>query len=235
MQSHAFSFLLLLSIASAPAWAAKRKCPVYLEIIGNTETSINLDVKSEKDILKAGSLIQTPGGLKLKITKAILDGHKGMVYRATDHKGHLYAIKVPRYDLEGFDYDILKSFAKEPLKAIEFDKLDVAYARIFEYGTDYLVKEWVEGIRGDEWIKEWLKKSEKEREKDPRYLQLMQLFDHLASQRVYVGNLKAINLIHDGEDWVIVDSGTPDYNYSSSRRKNRKKYQSVFESRWVRD
>ncbi|MFN8845776.1 MAG: hypothetical protein ACK5W9_02895 [Bdellovibrionales bacterium] len=114
-----------------------------------------------------------------------------------------------------------------------YEKLNVPYARIIEAGPDYLVKEWVEGIRGDEWIKGWVKLSSQKRKLDPRYLQLMELFDQISNQKAYVGNLKAINMIHDGVQWVVVDSSTPKLQ-AGEIQEIRAKYNDVFQKRWIR-
>ncbi len=195
--------------------------------------AIQLDVKTELDVLALGTKIKTPTGLKLKIAKVILDGHKGIVYKAIDEKGKAWALKVPRFDLPEFDYDVKASLVKEVAKIPLYEKLNVPYARIIEAGPDYLVKEWVEGIRGDEWIKEWSTLSPTKRKIDQRYLQLMELFERIALQGAYVGNLKAINMIHDGQNWIVVDSSTPK-PMAGSAQEIRMKYADVFQKRWIR-
>ncbi len=195
--------------------------------------SIQLDVKTAQDVLAIGAEVKTPQGLKLKIAKVILDGHKGIVYKAIDKNGKAWALKVPRFDLPEFNYDVKASLVKEVAKIPVYEKLNVPYARIIEAGPDYLVKEWVEGVRGDEWVQSWSKLSSSKRKSDPRYQQLMQLFEHISMQGAYVGNLKAINMIHDGQNWVIVDSSTP--KLEAGRPEDmRAKYSDVFEKRWIR-
>ena len=201
--------------------------------VNQCKKSIQLAVKTKQDILSIGAEVKTPLGLKLTIAKAILDGHKGIVYKAIDKNGKAWALKVPRFDLPEYDYDVVASLVKEVAKIPAYEKLNVPYARIIEAGPDYLVKEWVEGIRGDEWIKTWSNLSRSKRLSDSRYIQLMNLFEHISSQGAYVGNLKSINMIHDGKNWVIVDSSTPKVE-AGTPEEMRAKYNDVFEKRWIR-
>jgi hypothetical protein len=195
--------------------------------------SIQLDVKTAKDVLPVGAKIKTPLGLNLSIAKVILDGHKGIVYKALDKNGKAWALKVPRFDLPEYNYDVKASLVKEVAKIPAYEKLNIPYARIIEAGPDYLVKEWVEGVRGDEWVNSWSKLSSSKRKSDPRYQQLMQLFENISAQGAYVGNLKSINMIHDGQTWIIVDSSTPKIE-AGRPDEMRAKYNDVFEKRWIR-
>ncbi len=196
-----------------------------------TKKELGLAVHSSNDILKLGDKIKTPGGLKLEITKVVLDGHKGIVYKGIDKKGKSYAVKIPRHDL-GSKYDVIETFKEEIDKMDDYEKLKIPYAHILEYGKDYLIKDWIEGIRGDEWLKKWEGLSKSEKEADPKYIQLMALYDHISSQGAYVGNLKSINLIHDGNQWIVVDSSIPKFNYDKPERI-RRKYDRTFDRKWI--
>lgn len=231
------SIVVLMSFSlSSKAWSATvAKCSLLLKetiVPQNTRAKLNLQVDSAKDILKIGDKVKTPGGLNLKIDKVILDGHKGVVYRGIDKRGKPYAIKVPRYDLKDYDYDSVGSLQREIDKVPGYEKLKVLYARIYEYGQDYVIKEWVEGLRGDEWVKKWLTLSKPEQERDPLYRDLMELFQYLASQKSHVGNLKSINVIHNGEGWVIVDGGEAKFNFDEPKNIYSR-YLGTFENRWI--
>lgn len=234
-----FNFVLLATLffsLQGHAFGAVR-CSTLLKeevVPQNTRAKLNLRVDSSEDILKVGKKIKTPGGLKLTIDKVILDGHKGVVYRGVDKSGKPYAIKVPRYDLKDYNYDSLGSLQREIDKVPGYEKLKILYARIFEYGEDYIVKEWVEGVRGDEWVKKWVSLSKSNRKNDPLYRDLMDLFQSIASQRSYVGNLKSINLIHNGEGWIIVDGGGVKFN-TDEPGNIISRYQETFENRWIRN
>lgn len=162
---------------------------------------------------------------KLEVLSTVTDGHKALVYKVRDQNGNIYAEKVPKDDSK----KAAESIRKEPIKTEELKKLNVRYARLFAHGDGFILKEWVEGTRGDKWVKDWVANGSKK--SDPVYKNLMALFDSLIEQGVYVGNLKDLNLIYDGTEWVIVDFGSIEGGIS--KKELKEKYKDVFENRWL--
>lgn len=219
---------LLFSAANA-AWFCSNLMRESV-VSKDTKAKIGLDVNNTEDILKVGAKIKTPGGMRLQVTRVILDGHKGVVYQALDKNGRAYAVKVPRFDLEDYNYDSMESLQREIDKIPGYVTLGVPYAMIYEHGRDYVVKEWVEGTRGDLWVRQWVENGRNS--KDPLYLQLLQLFDSIASQKAHIGNMKSINLIHNGLDWVIVDGGNSKFDFGKPKDIYAR-YLETFNNRWV--
>jgi RIO-like serine/threonine protein kinase len=173
---------------------------------------------------KKGDTIKTPEGRKLKIIDVIEDGHKALVYRAKDQDRDEIALKVAISN----DPDILKSLKGEPLKIPDLDASGVEYAEIFEHGGNYMVKEWVEGIRGDKWFEKWEKKGSDT--KDPVFQKLLEMYHDLADQGIYIGNLKPLNVIFDGKKWVVVDPGS--FKTGLKPSAALKEFEDTLTSRW---
>ncbi len=173
---------------------------------------------------EVGELVVTNRGTVLRLEVRIEDGHKGLVFKAVDSKGRAIALKLAR---DNSEY-VMEGFRTEQDRVDEIRDLGQPYAKILETGDWYLVKDWIEGTRGDKWFKKWAQDGANL--KDPIFLSLVDMYQSLAAKGAYVGNLKAINLIWDGSQWVIVDSssGKRNLKYEDAMRK----YESKFNRRW---
>lgn len=209
-----------------------------------------------------GSLIVTPmKRKKLTVTRRIDDGHAGVVFKAVNKKAETFALKVPKKDTE-------KQFRKlhqEVVKNKQLADLGLPYADIVEEGGDYLVKRWVEGVRGDDWFMHW---NENGRPRDDAcWLRLIYLFDSLSAKGtalvnlsadevyfyleflfffsgvntlvfcltitnagIYVQNLKDLNMIWDGKQWVVIDVGY--FKYGMAPQEALGRYYETFDTRW---
>ena len=170
-------------------------------------------IKNNIDIKKAfagkkyneGDIVKTKKSNSYRVIKFIDSGRRGNVYLATDQNTNK---KVVLKVAKDSSKETLDSFAKEELKNKQYVEHGLAHASISEAYSDLIVKEYIEGIRGDEFIKDWeLRGSPRD---DPKLVKLLALGKDMASKKVYFGDLNSKNLIWsiDKNDWVVIDSGT---------------------------
>ncbi|MGE4131168.1 MAG: hypothetical protein AB7F86_05985 [Bdellovibrionales bacterium] len=164
-------------------------------------------------------------GQAYKVRQVVEDGHKSLVYRLKAEDGRRLALKIARPG----DPSNLESLQKEVGKVAAIEKLGLPQARILASGQKFLLKEWVQGVRGDVWISSWLASGSSTQ--DPKFQDLKKLFRQLAEMKIYLGNLKDLNLIYDGTKWVIVDAGKIEKR--DSVEELLKEYAEVFWRRWV--
>mgnify|MGYP001114930259 CR=1 FL=1 len=154
----------------------KPEAPVYL-------TDPRKRIGRDYQQWMAGSIVTTPVKKnKYKVARRIDDGHAGVVFKVLNKKEQAFALKVPKKETE-------KQFRKlhqEVEKNKRLADLALPYANIVEEGGDYLVKEWVEGIRGDDWFIHW---NEIGRPlNDPPWVELIKLFDRLSARGTWFLN-----------------------------------------------
>ncbi|HDL64023.1 MAG TPA: hypothetical protein ENH12_01395, partial [Proteobacteria bacterium] len=142
------------------------------------------------------------GGETLRVTAVAGRGRRSIVYQVDDRDGRRLALKIP-VDREP---DTLNSLKNEELKARAYSRYGFKHAGVIETGPDYILKEWVDGIRGDRWTREW---AEEGFPPDaPQIIQLGELIRHSAAKKIYLRDLNQNNLIWDGDQWVIIDTGS---------------------------
>ncbi len=178
------------------------------------------------DSWNVGSVITTPQkGTKLIIAQRIDDGHAGVVFKVRNEADNkIYALKVPKKETE-------KQFRKlhqEVEKNSKLEELSLPHARIVEEGGDYLVKEWVDGLRGDEWFIKWNMFGRPL--DDKAWLKLTEMFDSLSARGIYVQNLKDLNVIFNGTEWVVIDVGYFKHGMSPPDALGR--FYETFDGRW---
>lgn len=78
------------------------------------------------------------------------------------------------------DSEILRSFKEEGDRVREVAELSLRHARIVEAGKNYVIKDWVQGVRGDAWFAKWLSAGAKR--EDPAFRELMGIFQDLAKR-----------------------------------------------------
>jgi len=132
--------------------------------------------------------------------------------------------QVPRKESE----TQFRKLHQEVSKNARLHSLGLAVAEIVEEGGDYLVKRWIDGLRGDHWFIQW---NEKGRPLDDAgWLGLCAMFDKLSAKGVYVQNLKDLNLIWDGRKWVVIDVGYFKTGLTPQQALGR--YYDTFDGRW---
>jgi len=106
--------------------------------------------------------------------------------------------------------------------------LKVPHAKIVEEGQDYILKKWINGVRGDRWFKKW--NEEGRNLSDTGFIKLMHIFDTMSLRGIYIQNLKDLNMIFDGKRWVVVDVGY--FVYEMIPREAKGRYYDTFDRRW---
>jgi hypothetical protein len=133
-------------------------------------------------------------------------------------------VQVPRKESE----KQFKKLHQEVAKNARMQSLGLPVADITEEGGDYLVKRWIDGLRGDHWFIQW---NEKGRPLDDvAWRRLCEMFDMLAAKNIYVQNLKDLNMIWDGQKWVVIDVGYFKVGLTPQQALGR--YYETFDGRW---
>lgn len=138
-------------------------------------------------------------------------GRRSIVYQVGNRVGRRFALKIP-VDCEP---DTLNSLKNEELKARAYSRYGFRHAGVIEAGVDYILKDWVDGVRGDRWTRQWAKDGFPP--DTPQIIQLGDLIRHSAAKKIYLRDLNQNNLIWDGEEWVIIDTGSVKKRFSRSR------------------
>ncbi|MCE3009968.1 MAG: hypothetical protein LW875_05095, partial [Proteobacteria bacterium] len=76
------------------------------------------------------------------------EGRRGRVYLVRDTKGQVFALKVAKDN----SADTLRSIQQESAKAKQWTSLNLVHSKVLVQAETYVLKSWVEGIRGDELI-----------------------------------------------------------------------------------
>ena len=103
----------------------------------------------------------------------------------------LFALKVPRWPN---DRSLLESIQHDVERNEDLRRFDIPRAVVYDYGVDYLMKRWVTGIRGDVWRREWAARGCPTN--DAAFKTLISLIRFLSSKRIFVLNLKALNVVY---------------------------------------
>ena len=138
----------------------------------------------------------------LTILAEIPSGSDRRVYKVKDQHGNVYAYKHAK------KHGLKKEIERTEIVA----KSGVPYAEMVASGTDpadgsaYVIRRWVDGLRGDDWLRSW--------ENFGSPLQhggasgLFLLLDALSRKGQYVGKLDPEDVMfNDIGIWVIVDCG----------------------------
>lgn len=203
-----------------PEKKTKKDLPEPQPRDGDSRERIRVDRKT----IPRGTIVTTPTGKKYTITKYVDEGRRGIVYQVKDNDGKLFALKIAKNDLR----DTLESIKDEVAKADGVKRLNLRQAKIYESGKRFVVKEWVEGKRGEQWFQEWVSKGEDKH--DPIFIALMDIFDRASAQGGYVGDLNPKNLVWDGKEWVILESGSSRFDLSP--KEALKRFKEKFAERW---
>jgi hypothetical protein len=161
---------------------------------------------------------------KFTVIKYVDEGKRGKVYQIKDTHGKLYALKVAKDQSP----ETLLSLGQELKKNQLYKKYNLSHAHVVSSGKDYVIKDWVEGVRGDEWMKRWVKNGAPT--DSPELKALKKFIDDASKRGVYVGDLNPKNLIWNKYSWVIVDSGSIQEGKSLKEALGR--YAEKFSSRW---
>jgi hypothetical protein len=150
-----------------------------------------------------GEFITPVGRRRLHILKFAGQGTRARVFQATDLASQqTCALKVihERTPLH------LQSIAVETTKTDALAAHQLPFARIIETGGTYILKEWIDGIGGDQWLREWLAAGADP--DDPAFVSLVQFFRDASAKGLHVGDLRPSNMmLRAGTEWVPIDTG----------------------------
>jgi hypothetical protein len=177
--------------------------------------------------LNVGQRVVTLSGLKLEVVRAVDQGKRGVVFQVKElSTGKVYALKVAKDS----DPETLASIADESKKKSKLAERGLPHAAMIEQSERFVVTEWVDGVRGDQWVDTWLKSGAPA--DAPESLALRALMEASAEKKVYIGDLNPKNLIYQAQPgrWVIVDSGSIRQDLTQSEILER--YREAIVRRW---
>ncbi|MEA1927357.1 MAG: hypothetical protein U9N73_04065 [Candidatus Auribacterota bacterium] len=151
------------------------------------------------------------GGKDFRIVTIAGKGRRSIVYQVENQDGLRFALKIPINK----EPKTLNSLRKEKEKGRAYARYGFRHAGIICSGENYILKNWVEGLRGDRWTRQWAEEGFSPH--DPRIINLIELLRYSAEKKIYLRDLNQNNLIWDGESWVIIDTGSIKKRFSRSR------------------
>lgn len=174
----------------------------YDDLLNSSEGEVAETEHFLNSTLSLDEVIETNRGIEYRVEEEIYVGRRGRVYRARNQEtGQLVALKIAKDSRS----ETLASIAMESQKEALYNQYNIPHARILEQSDNYVVKEWIEGQRGDAWLDEWVNAGSLDN--DPKLLSLIELFRGMIDQGIYVGDVRPKNVIFSGEQWIVVDSG----------------------------
>ena len=146
-------------------------------------------------MIEAGQPIKV-GELSLTILLELEAGRDKRIYKVKDQRGALYIYKHCKK----------RTVKKEIARAEILTRIGLPHSKVVASGSDFIVRAWVPGVRGDDWLKAW--ESFGAPVDVDAVEKLVALFDKAASAGMYVGRLNPEDLIYDESDWWILDCGS---------------------------
>ena len=146
-------------------------------------------------MIEAGQPIKV-GELSLTILLELEAGRDKRIYKVKDQRGALYIYKHCKK----------RTVKKEIARAEILTRIGLPHSKVVASGSDFIVRAWVAGTRGDDWLKSW--ESFGAPVDVDAVEKLVALFDKAASAGMYVGRLNPEDLIYDESDWWILDCGS---------------------------
>jgi hypothetical protein len=157
--------------------------------------------------MEIGQEFITPvGQRRLQILKLAGAGSRAKVYQAlAPDERQTYALKI----IHEHTPVHLQSIVVETVKTATLAAHQLPYARIIEIGVTYVLKEWIDGLAGDGWVRRWLEQGAAP--DDTAFQALIRFFRMASARGVHVGDLKPENMMLRGAaDWVVIDCGPID-------------------------
>jgi hypothetical protein len=159
-----------------------------------------------------------------EVIKALESGSDRAVYKIKNENGQEFVIKIPRSQSEEDQATIDKEIERTSAQK----KAGLSHAKVYEVGKDYVIREWTQGLRGDDWLLAWAREGYPTN--SPGWKELVQLLKKSISKGIYVGKLDPEDLIWTGKKWVIVDSGG--VKTDLSKKEISERYYNKMLERW---
>lgn len=133
-------------------------------------------------------------------------GKYGIVYKLLGEDGKFYALKIVKKDTPKKRL----ALKNEITSFKELEEHQAEYPKIISKGNEYLLKEWVFGLRADAWIVLLVKNYISVNHKTSQ--ELKKTFLNLSRKNVYFSDVTSRkNIIWTGKAWSIVDPGEIEY------------------------
>ena len=152
-------------------------------------------------ILSSESSFSTETGMVYKVLRYVDKGRRGAVYKIEDASGVAFALKVA----VSLERKTIRSIRNDLAKSNTLSKYQVAHAKVLYLGGNYVIKEWAEGVRFDQWRLKWEATGFPDNPREPALL-----FEDLrayAKMGLYISDFSPKNIIFNGDRWVIIDTG----------------------------
>ena len=162
-------------------------------------------------------------GSEYHILAPALVGRRSRVFQIRTPAGRRLALKLP----VNRDRETLRALKREARKARRLDRAGLPHAALVDSGRGYVLQEWISGVRGDAWFRQW--REEGSSPASPALLRLQKLFQRALRHRIYVRDLNQNNIIWNGVHWVIIDCG------SVKRKRNRRKVEQLYRQELERE
>lgn len=146
-------------------------------------------------MVEAGQPIKV-GELSLTVLLELESGRNKRVYKVKDQRGVQYVYKHTKK----------RDVKKEVERAARLARHGLTHSKIVASGSDFILREWVQGMRGDDWLTAW--ESFGAPMDVEAVVSLFGLLDKSARAGVYVGSLEPKDLVWDGAQWSIFNCGS---------------------------
>ncbi len=177
--------------------------------------------------LRIGSRWTLPPLGTLKIDKMFTEaGWDRYVYQVSEEQsGTKFVLKLPATH----EHQFISKVKHDQERASEILALGLPAPRVLYFDGKILVREWIEGIRGDEWLKKW--EADGANPFVAEFTALIDILEESARKKAYVGKWDPEDAIYSNGKWWIIDSGDVDKVTSQMAIE---KYRDKINRRWSR-
>jgi len=152
-------------------------------------------------LLISGQIVEIEGE-SFEILQKAGDGKRGVVFKVRSLSTNTeFALKVGKNE----SAETLASLKSEKEKSRKLEKLGLLHSKVVKEGANFVLKSWVDGITGEEVKKRLIDGNLNYREAKKK---LLELVSDIQLKSAYIGDFRPPNLIWNGENWIIVDTGS---------------------------
>jgi hypothetical protein len=151
-------------------------------------------------------------------------GRDRNVYKIRDDQGHLFVIKLSSNDSEKY----LQKIQNEIERVANVREIGLEAPPINHQGPAWIMRDWREGTRGDAWLRDWQQRGLDKN--DLGWRRLKELLTRSIERGRYIGKLDPEDMVWDGANWHIIDSGST--RDDLSRPEIAKRYIEKMGERW---
>jgi hypothetical protein len=174
--------------------------------------------------LTENDTIVTPKGANVRVLSVLDRGSKTSLYLVQDKKGAKQLLTMANTQ----EPKPLEKISKEVQRTNQYEKLQLPHLRVNESNDWFLLKEYGEGMTGQEWLDS--KEKDKGGTKEEVLARLGELLGELTKKGLYVGHLEPEDLFYDGQRWKLLRSGSIEEGQEMA--KAGEKYVAKFADRW---